>query len=129
MKQKFKDLKVNDRVKTLHSGMATVVSYNGGTMVKLDCDVKKWNCPYFYEHELDFGEQDVDGQDLHQETLEEASENYTIDFATMSAFKLGAKWQQERSYSEEDMMDYSNYRLLIKKSLSPKEWFEKFKKK
>ena len=37
--------------------------------------------------------------------------------------------QQERSYSEEDMMDYSNYRLLIKKSLSPKEWFEQFKNK
>jgi hypothetical protein len=37
--------------------------------------------------------------------------------------------QQERSYSEEDMMDYSNYRLLIKKALSPKEWFEQFKKK
>jgi hypothetical protein len=55
MKQKFKDLKVNDRVKTLHSGMATVVAVgcNEGTMVKLDCDVKKWNCPYFYEHELD----------------------------------------------------------------------------
>jgi ribosomal protein L24 len=37
--------------------------------------------------------------------------------------------QQERMYSEEDMMDYSNYRLLIKKALSPKEWFEKFKNK
>jgi hypothetical protein len=35
----------------------------------------------------------------------------------------------KRSYSEEDMMDYSNYRLLIKKSLSPKEWFEQNKKK
>ena len=106
MKQKFKDLKVNDRVKTLHSGMATVVAVgcNEGTMVKLDCDVKKWNCPYFYEHELDFGDQDVDEQDVHQETtLEEAAENYTIDFATMSAFKLGAKWQQEKSYSKEDI--------------------------
>ena len=55
MKQKFKNLKVNDRVKTLHSGMATVVAVgcNEGTMVKLDCDVKQWNCPFFYEHELD----------------------------------------------------------------------------
>ena len=35
----------------------------------------------------------------------------------------------ERSYSEEDMMDYSNYRLLIKKSIEPKKWFEQFKKK
>jgi hypothetical protein len=41
----------------------------------------------------------------------------------------GAKWQAEKMYSEEDMMDYSNYRLLIKKALSPKEWFEKFKNK
>jgi hypothetical protein len=37
--------------------------------------------------------------------------------------------QQERSYSEEDMRDYANYRLLIKKALDPKEWFEKFKNK
>jgi arsenate reductase-like glutaredoxin family protein len=41
-----------------------------------------------------------------QETLEEAATNYTIDFATMSAFKLGAKWQQEQDknkFSEEDI--------------------------
>jgi len=37
--------------------------------------------------------------------------------------------EEQRGYSEEDMMDYSNYRLLIKKALSPKEWFEKFKNK
>ncbi len=52
---KFTELKVNDRVKTLYSGMATVIKtgcYNG-TMVKLDCDIKKWSCPYFYERELD----------------------------------------------------------------------------
>jgi len=42
---------------------------------------------------------------MKQETLEEAAENYTIDFATMSAFKLGAKWQQERSYSEEEVLE------------------------
>jgi hypothetical protein len=40
-----------------------------------------------------------------QETLEEAATNYTIDFATMSAFKLGAKWQAERLYSEKQMDD------------------------
>ena len=72
------------------------------------------------------------------ETLEEASErlypydgvneDYTIDSKRWS-FVSGAKWQQERSYSEEDMMDYSNYRLLIKKALNPKEWFEQFKNK
>jgi len=37
--------------------------------------------------------------------------------------------KQQQVYSEEDMNDYANYRLLIKKSLSPKEWFEQFKKK
>jgi hypothetical protein len=75
---------------------------------------------------------------MKQETLEEAAENGWLNDNSMSSehkegfengFKQGAKWQQERSYSEEDMMDYSNYRLLIKKALSPKEWFEQFKNK
>jgi hypothetical protein len=51
----FENLKVGDRVKTLFSGMATVIQvgcYNG-TMVKLKCDNPKWYCPYFYKHELD----------------------------------------------------------------------------
>jgi hypothetical protein len=51
----FSQLKVGDRVKTLFSGMATVIQvdcYNG-TMVKLLCDNPKWSCPYFYKHELD----------------------------------------------------------------------------
>lgn len=33
--------------------------------------------------------------------------------------------KQEKSYSEEDMNDYANYRLLFKKPIEPKEWFEK----
>jgi hypothetical protein len=81
-----------------------------------------------------------------QETLEEASWKFNplkkLDGEFLRhAFKEGAKsdaakdyWfekfkQAERMYSEEDMMDYSNYRLLIKKTLSPKEWFEQFKNK
>ena len=36
---------------------------------------------------------------------------------------------KQQGYSEEDMRDYANYRLLIKKALDPKEWFEQFKKK
>ena len=51
----FSELKVGDRVKTKLSGWATVVQtgcYNG-TMVKLNWDVIKWCCPYFYERELD----------------------------------------------------------------------------
>lgn len=76
---------------------------------------------------------------MEKETLEEAAENYTIDFATMSAFKLGAKWQVERMYSYEDLAEAfeagkkvgednacmaENYRRE-----DFKEWFEKFKKK
>ena len=64
--------------------------------------------------------------DAHkQKTLEE----------TVNAFKKTdvyineIKQKQERMYSEEDMNDYANYRLLIKKALSPKEWFEQFKNK
>jgi hypothetical protein len=37
--------------------------------------------------------------------------------------------EKQQVYSEEDMNDYANYRLLIKKSLSPKEWFKQFKNK
>ena len=143
MKQKFKDLKVNDRVKTLHSGMATVVSYNGGTMVKLDCDVKKWNCPYFYEHELDFGEEDVDEQDVHQETLEEAGEKlypnresflYKFQNIERKAFTEGAKWQQQRSFSEEDVKNAFLDGWQLRDGDLPfpkakKKWFNEFKKK
>jgi hypothetical protein len=55
MSDKFKNLKVGDRIKTKLSGMATVIEvgcYNG-TMVKLKCDDLKWYCPYFYETELE----------------------------------------------------------------------------
>ena len=68
-----------------------------------------------------------------QETLEEVAERlYGLAdkyFKNRIGFIEGAKWQAERMYSEKDMMDYSNYRLLIKKALSPKEWFEQFKNK
>lgn len=72
-----------------------------------------------------------------KETLEEAAENYTIDFATMSAFKLGARWMQERMYSEEDMIEFaqiviSQYKFgntNIEQIEYLKETLEKFKKK
>lgn len=76
-----------------------------------------------------------------QETLEEAAEKFAkkfgieIDSTRYYAFINGAKWQQERMYSEEDMEDYSNYCWKLsndnryKTPLSPKEWFEQFKKK
>jgi hypothetical protein len=51
----FNSLKKGDRVKTNRSGMATVVETGcySGKMVKLNCDVPKWCCPYFFEDELD----------------------------------------------------------------------------
>ena len=42
---------------------------------------------------------------MKRETLEEAATNYTIDFATMSAFKLGAKWQQEQDKNKYSALD------------------------
>ena len=40
---------------------------------------------------------ECESEEPKQETLDEAAESYTIDFATWSAFKLGAKWQSERT--------------------------------
>ena len=75
-----------------------------------------------------------------QETLEEAAKNYTLDFATMSAFKLGAKYQAERMYSEEEvynllkeaMKDCYTYELdyhYLGDYKNLKKWFEQIKKK
>lgn len=42
------------------------------------------------------------------ETLEEAAENYNLNtinaFGDYESFIAGAKWQQERSYSEEEVL-------------------------
>jgi hypothetical protein len=65
-----------------------------------------------------------------QETLEEAAErlakHFNIDFIA------GAKWQTERSYSEEEVLDilkqYALEEHLITSS-KPDVWFEQFKKK
>ena len=80
-----------------------------------------------------------------QETLEEAAENYvgytvgfykTEELQGINDFLAGAKWQQERSYSEEDVLmllrkrdKHNMNHLPIGKWLNPKDWFEKFKKK
>jgi hypothetical protein len=73
---------------------------------------------------------------MKQETLEEAAEKWydsteeNKGFPKIQAFNNGAKWQQERMYSEEDMEDYAEYKQgqLSGKNKSPREWFEKFKK-
>jgi hypothetical protein len=83
---------------------------------------------------------------MQKETLEEAAENYNDKFQEnagskppyiknkhiMNHFMEGAKWQQERMYSEEEvkhiidktLIEYSNYVLA-----DIPEWFEQFKKK
>ena len=80
---------------------------------------------------------------MKKETLEEAAEKriptstkvWDLTETRRSDFIAGAKWQAERSYSEEDMISYSNYVLKQVNStawelpLSPKEWFTKFIKK
>ena len=82
---------------------------------------------------------------MEKETIEEAAEKlYPIDCSNwyikiplkeIKAFIQGAKWQQERSYSEEEvyqlLYDLSG-QILNNKVSNPKlleEWFEQFKKK
>jgi hypothetical protein len=53
-------------------------------------------------------------------------------FPKIKAFKHGAKWQQERSYSEEDLKDafqsgFTNGFNI--NSVTFEQWFEQFKKK
>ena len=81
---------------------------------------------------------------MEKETLEEASEkyanelpepyNYGINSDKKKGFIEGAKWQQERMYSEEDMAESfmacwkANVPEGFDCKLSFKEWFEQFKK-
>jgi len=71
---------------------------------------------------------------MEKETIEEAAENYTEfwlqnkGLLIRDAFIEGAKWQAERMYSEEDMTNYAMF-ILLNKLITPKEWFEQFKKK
>ena len=75
---------------------------------------------------------------MKQETLEEAALDYSGYEEHRMDFIAGAKWQQERMYSEEDLreafrqgmenMDYSEMYGLDSK-LTEQEWFEQFKKK
>jgi hypothetical protein len=73
-----------------------------------------------------------------QETLEEAALNYSKQFLSAEDslpqcdFKKGAKWQSERMYSEEEVLEiirqYALEEHLITSS-KPDIWFEQFKKK
>jgi hypothetical protein len=83
---------------------------------------------------------------MEQETLEEAAERYAEIYrcpATndneycrhdiISAINFGAKWQEERMYSEEDIINaLHSVELKDNKDYSKiyngmKEWFEQFK--
>ena len=72
---------------------------------------------------------------MEQETLEEAAERYIVEDNNnryYNDFIEGAKWQQERSYSEEDMIAFGE--CIFKHSLlthtkGVKSLFEQFKKK
>ena len=79
---------------------------------------------------------------MKQETLEEAAEKFRSEnpgttqggnnTKILNAFKNGAKWQQERSYSEQDVHNIiSNYAAFIGSGMKIPyiEWFEQFKKK
>ena len=82
----------------------------------------------------------------NQETLEEAAEKYSEENGNAysmgidDAFEAGAKWQQERMYSEEEVYELllkhqSAYRSAVRItsplnwSFDIKQWFEQFKKK
>jgi len=70
-----------------------------------------------------------------QETLEEVAKKYVngrctggiMERALLSAIEFGAKWQQERSYSEEDMK--IAFDANIKDWISFEEFIEQFKNK
>jgi hypothetical protein len=71
-----------------------------------------------------------------QETLEEVAERLANTTDEFNMFIAGAKWQQERMYSEEEVIELLNKRedcinqtSSILDYTSTKEWFEKFIKK
>jgi hypothetical protein len=68
---------------------------------------------------------------MNQETIEEAALRLYPEewnWRERLIFEDGAKWQQERSYSEEDMTEYAIY-IVFNNLITPKQWFEQFKKK
>jgi hypothetical protein len=71
-----------------------------------------------------------------KETLEEAAEKYDENDPndeygkSYRAFIEGAKWQQERSYSEEEVIQLLiKFNQEIQEVENVREWFEQFKKK
>ena len=72
---------------------------------------------------------------MEQETLSEAALKYSSEpqyFGKESGFRAGAKWQQERSYSEEEVIEFGEFifkNILLVNVKGVKNLFEQFKKK
>ena len=78
---------------------------------------------------------------MKYETLEEASKRYSYggrEGGHRTPFLEGVKWQQERSYSEEDMRTAwnsseqnmrFNFSSSLYKNITFEQWIEQFKKK
>ena len=74
---------------------------------------------------------------MEKETLEEAFDRIfdSIDYTEFdfTSFEQGAKWQQERMYSEEEVINFlqemNNWPTTFEGKIDIKEWFEQFKKK
>ena len=77
---------------------------------------------------------------MKQETIEEAAERNVFYGETNEyiSFMDGAKWQQEKSYSEKEVLkllkDYNQHTLKLQalklgNSFNVDEWFKQFKKK
>jgi hypothetical protein len=76
---------------------------------------------------------------MNKETLEEDDDNWVrkpVIGTKRESFIAGAKWQSERMYSEEEVIELLNKRedcinqtSSILDYTSTKEWFEQFKKK
>jgi hypothetical protein len=71
---------------------------------------------------------------MKQETLDEAAERAVKSglFKDKTLFKAGAKWQEKRMYSEEELkIAYNEGKVSVTNSsyITTEEWFEQFKKK
>jgi hypothetical protein len=75
-----------------------------------------------------------------QETLEEAAKRTyqkglkdDIDLSFYDGVRLGSKWQAERRYSEEEVIDFlqemNDWSTTFEGRIDIREWFEQFKKK
>ena len=88
-------------------------------------------------------EKQVEKQLMDKIALEEAKQTawmlyehvegnlYSTSFK--NGFELGAKWQAERMYTEEDMQEYAEFCVECDRSdlklIVAKDWFKQFKKK